>query len=173
MPLKKPSLPESLWYLQPFANALAKLSPGDLNEDIDASRLELALRKRVGDLDEEAAESELAKDRDLLERWLKDKPDHPAHWIHGFLSSSDLAMHLTQPPEPLPRGPNMAFEPPSGWKVKVVPFRLDLKAGKVLGTIMAIDEFTFEHLQYQREQTAEDQMARRGGDDGGVRRVVR
>ena len=59
-----------------FANALAKLPPEDLNEDVDASRLDAALRKRVGGLDEEAADAELAKDRDLLQRWLKDKPDY-------------------------------------------------------------------------------------------------
>jgi len=154
MPTKKPApLPEPLRYLQPFANALAKLAPEDLNEDVDASRLDAALRKRVRGLDDEAAEGELAKDRDLLERWLTDKPDHPAHWIRGFLLSEDLAAHLTQPAEPPPRGPEMFFEAPSGWKVKKVPFRLDLKAGKVIGSIMAIDEFTFNHLQWQREQT--------------------
>jgi hypothetical protein len=48
----------------------------------------------------------------------------------------------------------MTFEAPDGWKVKSVPFRLDLKAAKVLGSIMAIDEFTFDLLQLQREQTA-------------------
>jgi len=153
MPTKKPApLPEPLRYLQPFANALAKLPQDDLNEDVDASRLDAALRKRVRGLDEEAADAELAKDRDLLERWLTDKADHPAHWIRGFLLSQDLAAHLTQPVEPPPRGPEMFFEAPTGWKVKKVPFRLDLKAGKVIGSIMAIDELTFAHLQWQRER---------------------
>src|SRR6266540_5805515 len=117
MPTKKPAaLPETLRYLQPFANALAKLAPEDLNEDVDASALESALRKRVRGLDEEAADAELAKDRAVLERWLKAKPDHPAHWILGFLLSPDIAMHLTHPAEPPPRGPQMDFEAPSGWK---------------------------------------------------------
>lgn len=141
-------------YLQPFTNALAKLPPEGLNEDVDASRLEAALRKRVRGLDEEAADAQLAKDRNLLERWLKDKPDHPAHWIRGFLLSPDLATHLTQPPEPPPRGPEMLFEAPDGWGVKTVPFRLDLRAGKVIGSIMAIDESTFRLLQLQRAQAA-------------------
>lgn len=153
MPTKKPApLPEPLRYLQKFANALAKLPSEELNEDVDASRLEAALRKRVRGMDEDAADAELAKDRDLLERWLEDKPDHPAHWVRGFLLSADLATHLTQPAEPPPRGPEMFFEAPTGWKVKKVPFRLDLKAGKVIGSIMAIDELTFAHLQWQREQ---------------------
>src|SRR4029077_20723924 len=105
-------------------------------------------------LDKEAAEAELAKDRDGLERWLKEKPDHPAHWIHGFLLSPDLATHLTQPAETPPRGPEMSFIAPEGWKVKVVPFRLDLKKGKLVGTIMAIDEFSFDLMQRQREHWA-------------------
>jgi hypothetical protein len=159
MPSKKHApLPEPLRYLQPFANALAKLAPEDLNEDVDATRLDAALRKRVRGLDEEAAEAELAKDRDLLEHWLKDKPDHPAHWIRGFLLSPDLATHLTQPAEPPPRGPEMLFEAPNSWKVKSVPFRLDLKAGKVIGSIMAIDQFTFDLLQLQHEQAAKIQQ---------------
>src|SRR5829696_7933767 len=118
MPTKKPApLPDSLRYLQPFANALAKLPPEDRNEDVDASRLEAALRKRVRGLDEEAAEAELTNDRNLLERWLKADRNHPAYWILGFLLSPDLATHLTRPPEPPPRGPEMAFKAPGGWKV--------------------------------------------------------
>jgi hypothetical protein len=55
MPTEKPApLPEPLRYLQPFANALARIPAEDLNEDVDGSRLEAALRKRARDLDEEA-----------------------------------------------------------------------------------------------------------------------
>ena len=83
---KKPSpLPDPLRYLQPFANSLAKLPPEDWNEDIDGARLDAELRKRLRGFDDEAAAEELARDCDLLESWLKDKPDHPAHWIRGFL----------------------------------------------------------------------------------------
>jgi len=155
MPTKKPaSLPESLRYLQPFANALAKLGPDGLNEDVDPSRLEAALRKRIRDLDLEAAEAQMDGDRELLAGWLEDKPDHPAHWILGFIVSPTLAFDPMQPPRPPPRGPEMLFEAPKGWKVKIVPFRLDLKAGKVIASIMAIDEGTFRLLQWQREQAA-------------------
>ena len=105
-------------------------------------------------LDEEAADAELAMDRDLLERWLKDKPEHPAHWILGFLLSPDLATLLNEPATQPPRGPEMLFEAPNGWKVKAVPFRLDLEAGRLIGSIMAIDESTFGLLQLQREQAA-------------------
>ena len=153
MPMKKPaSLPESLRYLQPFANALAKLRPDDRNEDVDPSRLEAALRKRIRDLDLEAAETQLDGDRERLAGWLEDKPDHPAHWILGFILSPTLANDLTEPPALPPRGPEMLFEAPEGWKVKTFPFQLDLKAGKVIGSITAIGEETFRLLQWQREQ---------------------
>jgi hypothetical protein len=48
----------------------------------------------------------------------------------------------------------MTFEAPDGWKVKPVPFRLDLKKGKIVGSITAIDKFGFELLQRQREYSA-------------------
>jgi hypothetical protein len=154
-------LPKSLNFLQGFVNFLAKLPPEDLNEDVDGSRLESALRKRLRGLDVDAAEARLADDRAKLEKWLKSRPNHPAHWVFGFMLLDDLATHLTQPPRPRPAGPKMTFEPPTGWKVKEVPFRLDLKAGKVIGSIMAIDEGTFELLTWQREQAA--QSLRRDG----------
>jgi hypothetical protein len=161
MPTKKPaSLPEPLRYLQPFANALATLPPGELNEDVDPSRLEAALRKRVRDMDLEGAELQLAEDRDRLERWLADKPDHPAHWILGLILSPTLATDLTQavgpPPrgaaEPVPHAPEIDFVPPDGWRVKqLAPSLLQLKKGKLTGTVMAIDENLFHQTQRERE----------------------
>jgi hypothetical protein len=151
-------LPHPLRYLQPFADALATIPPEDLNEDVDASRLDRALRKRVAGLKEEAAEAKLSKDRDLLQQWLTARRDHPAHWILGFLLSPDLAAHLTRPAEPPPRGPMMAFEAPTGWKVKAVPFRLDLKTGKVIGSITAIDKLGFEHFMGLSEQQPKAQQ---------------
>jgi hypothetical protein len=55
-------LPEPLQYLQPFVRSLAKLPPDELNEDVDAFRLELALRKRLHGLDEDAAAEVLSSD---------------------------------------------------------------------------------------------------------------
>src|SRR5688500_6578165 len=120
MPTKKPArLPEPLRYLHPFANALAQLPPADLHDAVDPTRLEAALRKRIRNLDLEAAEAQLAEDRDRLERWLEDKPDHPAHWILGFILSPTLATDLQQPVGPPPRG---AAEPvPHGPKIDFVP----------------------------------------------------
>lgn len=109
---------------------LAKLPPEELNEDVDASRLEAAAEKRVRGMDEEVADAELTKDRDLLEQWLEDKPDHPAHWIRGFLLSPDLAAHVTQPPEPPPRGPEMIFEAPAGLEGEERPVPIGPEGGQ-------------------------------------------
>ena len=139
------------------------------------------VRKRIRGLDEEAAEAQLTEDRDLLEHWLRDKPDHPAHWIRGFLQSPDLATHFTQPVEPAPRGPEISFVAPDGWKVKVVPFRLDLKKGKLIGTIMVIDEFSFDLMQRQQEhwvappglEATREVHAVRHGDVSGKKYIYR
>jgi hypothetical protein len=182
MPTKKHApLPEPLRYLQEFANELSKLPSVDLNEDVDTSRLEASLRKRIRGLDEGAAEAQLAKDRDLLGRWLTDKSDHPAHWIRGFLLLPELATNLSQPVEPPPRGPKMSFGAPDGWKVTVVPFRLDLKKGKLIGTIVVIDEFSFDLMQRQQEhwvappglEATREVLAVRHGDVSGKKYTYR
>jgi hypothetical protein len=158
MPRNTPTpLPESLQYLQSFLRALSKLLPEELNESVDASRLETALRKRLRGLDEARAQAELSKDRELLETWLKTSapPDHPGYWILGYLSLPGLARELLRPPEPPPRGPTIAFESPSDWKVKTIPFGLSLEKGKLLGSIAVMDENTLDLLQRQRGQVAE------------------
>jgi hypothetical protein len=144
MPAQTPApLPEPLKYLQPFTKALAKLPPEKCNEDVDPSRLEKALRKRLQGLDDAAAVAALSRDQELLAAWLKDKPDHPAHWISGFLLYAELTMCLTEPDEPSPPDIEIHFEAPEGWTAKPGPSRLDLKAGKIIGSIMESDEFSF------------------------------
>lgn len=146
-------MPEPLRHLQPFVRDLAKLPAEQLNEDIDASRLDATIRIRLCGLDELAGGAVMAKDVALLDTWLKTMapPDHPAHWVLGYLAAPGLVEQLARPPEPLPVGPKIEFVPPKGWKVKVVPFRLDLKKGKLIGSITAADEQALDTLQRQRE----------------------
>lgn len=154
MPPNRPApLPEPLRYLQSFVNVLAKLPPEEWNEDVDASRLESALRKRLRGLDEVAATEELSKDREMLLTWLETtaSPGHPAHWILGYLSLPELADYLTRPAERAPRGPKISFDAPKGWRAKSVPFSLNLKKGKLVGVITAIDHFSFDLGQRQAE----------------------
>jgi hypothetical protein len=82
-------------------------------------------------------------------------PASPAHWIFGYLSLPDLAEHLIRPRDPIESGPEIAFELPPGWRVmKRIPFRLDLKKGKVFGTITAVDELPITFFQSGREHAA-------------------
>jgi hypothetical protein len=145
-------LPESLRYLQPFVRWMAKLPPDAWNENLDPSRLEAALRKRLRGLDEADAEDALSKDRELLEGWLKtfDSTEHPAWWLVGYLMSPDLTEYLFRPPEPPRRGPEIAFEPPDGWKTKAVPFQLQFKMKNLVGDITAAEEgLGADILKYQ------------------------
>lgn len=146
-------LPEPLRHLQPFVRALARLPAEQLNEDVDASQLDTAIRTRLRGLDEVAAVAVLAEDLALLETWLKTRvpSDHAAHWVLGYLSAPGVAQQLARPPEPLVV-PAIEFVPPRGWKVNVVPFQLHLKKGKLIGDITATDEQTLDRLQRQRER---------------------
>jgi len=54
---KPTPLPEPLRYLHPFLKSLTKLPPDQLNEDLDPTPLESALRNRLRGLDEDAAEA--------------------------------------------------------------------------------------------------------------------
>lgn len=96
-------LPDELRYLQPFVRWLGKHSLDDVNESIDASRLEKALRRRVRGLLIPEAQQRLDADRQTLQSWLEScAPEgHPAHWVLGFLTHPNLARELLQTPAEL------------------------------------------------------------------------
>jgi hypothetical protein len=143
------SLPDELRYLQPFVRWLGKHSPDDVNESIDASRLERALRKRVSGLPIAEAQQRLDTDRHTLQSWLEScaSEGHPAHWVLGFLMHPKLAKELLQTPAARPPEPIIECEPPAGWHVRAIPYNLNLRKGKLGAFITAIGEFSFRHLQ--------------------------
>ena len=142
-------LPDDLGYLQPFVRWLGKHSPVDLNESIDASRLERALRKRVRGLPVAEAQRRLETDRRTLQSWLEScaLKGHPAHWVLGYLTHPNLARQLLQTPADQPPEAIIQFEPPAGWQVRAIPFNLNLRKGKLEAFITAIGEFSFRNLQ--------------------------
>jgi hypothetical protein len=142
-------LPDELGYLQPFVRSLAKRPPDEINESIDASRLENALRKRVHGMSIDEAQERLDADRLALQSWLEScAPEgHPAHWVLGFLTHPDLAKELLQPPAGKPPEPILEFDPPAGWHVRAIPFNLILRKGKERAFITAIGEFSFHNAQ--------------------------
>jgi hypothetical protein len=142
-------LPDEIRYLQPFVRWLGKRSADRLNEDVDSSRLEKALRNRIRGLPIAEAQRQLDKDRSTLESWLKSfAPEgHPAHWVLGFLTHPGLARQLLKPRPEKPPEPVIHFEPPEGWNVRAIPFNLNLRKGKLRGFITAINESSFRNLQ--------------------------
>jgi hypothetical protein len=142
-------LPDEISYLQPFVRWLGKLSPGDRNENVDSSRLEKALRKRVRGLAIAEAQRRLDQDLLSLKSWLEAcAPDgHPAHWVVGFLMHPGLARKLLQARPETPPPPVIDFEPPATWQVRAIPFNLTLRKGKLRGFITTIDQSSFRQLQ--------------------------
>jgi hypothetical protein len=138
-------LPDKLRYLGPILRELAKLPPEVLDEDVDPSGLEAALRERVKGLSIREATQRLTDDRSTLKDWLKSSKDAEAaaSWIIGFLMRpGPLARRLLAPPEAEPSGPAIAFEPPEGWSIERVPFALNLRRGrKNMGAIRVIASF--------------------------------
>lgn len=142
-----PPFPKQLKYMQPFMRVLAKLPADDLNEDVDPSLLEKALRKRLSKGDPETV---LENDRQLLASWLDsfDSNEHVAHWILGYISNltpDDLAEDLMTVIE----GPTIAIEIPAGWQAKFAPIVSELRKGKLFAVFMVIDNFTYQLMQTQ------------------------
>jgi hypothetical protein len=142
-------LPDKIRYLGPFVRRLANRSPDTLNESVDSSRLEEALRKRVRGLPIAEANRQLESDRRTLQSWLESgvPEGHPAHWVLGFLSHPRLARGLLRAAPDQPAEPVIEFEPPAGWHLRAIPSNLNLRKGKLRASVTAIGESTFRHLQ--------------------------
>src|SRR5438876_12097051 len=109
------SLPDQLRYLDSTLKELAKIPPDELDEDVDVSKLEAALRERVSGLSIREAQKRLNQDRVALESWLKSSDDLKGSgaWVIGFLSHRPgaLVRHLLSPPQDV-GSPEVVFEPP-------------------------------------------------------------
>lgn len=155
MASKSPAkLPQNLKYLQPFVAKLAKLPPDDLNEDVDPTPLMRLLQKRIKGLDARAASRALEADYVALEKWLADKPTHPAYWILGVLFSPNLMDGLDpqgvpgaetgEREAPLEKMPEIHFDAPAGWLKTPFPYRVDLECGNLRGTITYVYPLSFD-----------------------------
>jgi hypothetical protein len=144
--IMKPALPKQLRYMRPFLRYLESLPAEDLNEDVDPTILESALRKRLATGDPDKT---LDDDRRVLDEWLDsfDSQTHPAHWISGYilnLSPSDLQdveeRHESQVPM-------IEIEPPTGWTVSDDGSLL--RKGELFAAIQPVDTATISVLQRQ------------------------
>ena len=85
---KGPALPKRLSYLQPVFDAFNSLPPEELNEDVDTTPLENALRQRIQGLTFEKAEQRIETDAKTLMQWLEGAGagSPPGYFISTWLS---------------------------------------------------------------------------------------
>lgn len=150
-------LPKELDYLEPVAQALAKLPPEEVNEEFDDAMLVAVLRERVNGLKLRDAVSRLTEDHRILKKWLKEtKPtDGPAFWIAGYIMrAGPLARSLLAPPPP--PEPTISFEVPAGWEATIGPRASTFTKGKLVCYIMVLDKPGFD--RFQRDATRREEL---------------
>ena len=143
IPKRMNLLPKELNYLEPVAKELAKIPPDDLNEDIDATKLETALRNRVNGLELRDAISQLTNDNKILQEWIKEtKTSEGAVFFIGayLMRPGPLARQLLAPP---PES-TVSIQTAPDWRPKEFPRRLDLFKEKVFCTISILDKLGFD-----------------------------
>lgn len=141
-------LPKELDYLEPVAKELAKIPPDDLNEDVDATELIAALRYRVKGLELRDAISQLTKDNEVLQKWIKEKKatEGAVFFISAyFLRPGPLARQLLAPPSVFSCEPTVSIELAPDWVVKEFPRRLDLFKKQTFCSIYILDKSDFDH----------------------------
>jgi hypothetical protein len=150
------SLPGGLEYLRPALSELSALPPEELNEDVDLTGLESALRQRIKGLTIRQATELIESDCGALKKWSKQSrnPEAANSFIIGVLSyrPRTLARRLLAPVQAGEPEPAINFEPPDGWSAEPMPLSLHLRAGrKTIGAITAIDESTLESLEHKNQ----------------------
>lgn len=120
-------LPKQLGYLESVLQMLHTLPADGVNEDIDTTTLESALRVRVSGLSIREAQDRLSEDRKALKAWFKEAgdPNGSGQWLLAFLGympgamvRSLLAPPAAERPKPASRG-SIVIEPPEGWLAKL------------------------------------------------------
>src|SRR5438552_8531310 len=106
-------LPAQLGYMASVLQTLRSLPAAEVNEDIDDTELESALRVRVSGLSIREAQDRLSEDRKALKAWFKEAgdPNGSGQWLIAFLSYMPGAMvrsllvpPATERPKPASRG---------------------------------------------------------------------
>jgi hypothetical protein len=144
-------LPDPLAYLQPFTNRLTRLPVDSLHEDLDAEPLIAAIRKHFDRQSTEASAC-FRSDVQLLDEWLRTSggPEHPAHWISGFLAQCELEDLFQEIPEIAV--PSVEMTCPPGWKAESSPASLCVRRRGVFAIFTAVfHEEGWELLSHQWE----------------------
>ena len=148
-------LPEELRYLEPVLQEMRKVPPDELDESLDTTRLEAALRERVKNFGRRGAVKRLAADRDALEKWLTESggEDPVAAWVIGYLMRPGALVPwlLLSPTYIMPPSPTIVFEAPTGWSMEHSPFWLHVSKGGLTAHIGVIDKSALEMMRAQNE----------------------
>jgi hypothetical protein len=149
-------LPDELKYLRSALAELSELPTNELNEDVDLTSVETALRERIRGLNIREATERLKGDCQALKQWAKQSGNSKAatSFVIGVLSyrPGPLARRLLAPAQPAPPEPTIFFEPPDGWSAEPRSLSLQLRAGrKTIGVITIIDDFSFDVLVHQNQ----------------------
>src|SRR5262245_40879755 len=96
-------LPAQLDYLDGVLQKLRALPKDEVDEDIDSTELESALRRRVSGLSIREARDRLSEDTKALKAWFKEASDSngAGQWLIAFLSymPGALVRSLLAPPD--------------------------------------------------------------------------
>jgi hypothetical protein len=130
-------LPDSLSYLQPFANRLSRLPVDSLHEDLNAEPLIKAVRKHFRQCSPETS-ARFSSDVRLLEDWLGTTGgmEHPAHWILGFLATCELSDLFQDIPKIVM--PGVEMDCPPGWKIENSPASVCVRHRGVFAVFTAV-----------------------------------
>jgi hypothetical protein len=150
------SLPDGLDYLRPALSELSALPAEELNEDVDLSGIEAALRERVKGLTIREVIELLKGDLVALKKLPKQSGNSQSaiSFVIGVLSHrpGHLARRLLAPIQTAEPEPIIIFEPPDGWSAEPISPTLQIRVGrKKMGAIMVIDESTVEVLVHQNQ----------------------
>lgn len=133
-------LPATLIYLQPVLRELAALPDDELNESVDTTTLEAALRERIAGLSRTEADARLEEDRRALSDWLAERQEHPKalphHFVYGWMLDVG-ARELLAPPQSASREPRVVLDgvSPEGLAITSEAGRLDVDYDGVEGAI--------------------------------------
>src|SRR5690349_11556529 len=150
------ALPDELNYLRTAIAELSALPARELNEDVDLTSIETALRERIRGLNIREATDRIQRDCEALKHWARQSGNSKAatSFMIGVLSyrPGPLARRLLVPAQPSPREPTIIFEPPEGWSAEPRPLSLQIRAGrKTIGAITIIDDSSLQLLVHQNQ----------------------
>lgn len=147
---KKINLPEQLKYFEPAMKKLSKIPPDELNEMTNTDLLAKLLLRRIDGLNNQQADILLSEDRNVLEQWIKEDPNHhgAADFIFGFLMGCDTQT-MREASQAKPAETVIEVQFPSGFKTeRPNDYCINGKKEKFVITVGLIPQTsTYDHLK--------------------------